>query len=102
MRAVPLLVHGRVAQAEVGAQVDDPHARSTSSATTSARGAVRIGDDGRVDVAVAVEVELLEHERHAVMRVEVVEPAAHVRARGDRAQLERGWRSSSRALSAPA
>ena len=87
--AVPPLVHRRVAQAEVGAQVDDAHAPLAQRADQRRGGAVGVGDDRGVDVGVAVEVELLELERHPVVRVEIVEPPADVAARGDRLQLER-------------
>ena len=66
--AVPLLVDGRVAQAEVGAQVDDLDAAAVQLGDQLRGGTVRIGDDRGVDLGVAVEVELLEHERDAVMR----------------------------------
>ena len=63
---------------------------------------MRIGDDRRVDVGMAIEVELLELERHAVVRIQIVEPPADVRARGDRRQLEAGMaHQQPRASSAP-
>ncbi len=88
MVAVPLLVRRQVAQAEVGRQVDHAHAPLAQAGDGRRGRVVRVGDDRGVDVAVAVEVELLHHERDAMARIEVVEPAADVRARGDRAQLE--------------
>ena len=67
MLAVPLPVHRGVAQAEVGAQVDDPDAALAQLGDERRGGAVGVGDDRGVDVGVAVEVELLELERHAVV-----------------------------------
>jgi hypothetical protein len=49
---------------------------------------MRVGDDCGVDVALAVEVQSVEDERHAVIRVQVVEAAARVRARRYGDQLE--------------
>ena len=80
MLAVPLLVDGRVAEAEVGAQVDDPDAAAVQLGDQLRGGTVRIRDQRRVDLGVAVEVELFEHERYAVMGIQLVEPAADVRA----------------------
>ena len=39
---------------------------------------MRVGDDRGVDLGVAVEVELLELERHPVVRVQIVEPPPDV------------------------
>ena len=61
MRRVPLLVGRDVAQPEVGAEVDDPDAAVAQRRDDRRGGAVRVGDDRGVDVARAVEVELLEH-----------------------------------------
>ena len=90
MLVVPLGVHGGVAQAEVGAEVDDPDAALAQLRHERRGGAVRIGDDRRVDLRVAVDVELFERQRHAVKRIQLVEPRADVAASRDRAQLERG------------
>ena len=72
MRDVVLLVDLQVAQPEVGAQVHhlDPALQQLGDQRRG--GAVRVGDDRGVDLAVAVEieVELLEHQRHAVVRVQ--------------------------------
>ena len=86
--AVPLAVDRGIAQAEVRAQVDDPHLPLEQRRDHRRRRAVRVRDHRRVDVRMPVEVQLLEHERHAVTRVKIVEPAPDVRARGDRNQLE--------------
>ncbi len=56
--AVPLLVGRERGQAEVGAEVDDARAAVTQLADSRRGGGVRIGDDGRVELAVGVEVEL--------------------------------------------
>ena len=53
--------------------------RSCSSRDRLGRGAVRVGDDGRVDLAELVDVERVEDERHAVVRVQVVQAPARVR-----------------------
>ena len=70
----------RIAQAEVGAQVDDAHAPLAQLRDQRRRRTVRIGDDRRVDLGVAVEIELLERERHPVVGVEVGERAPDVAA----------------------
>ena len=90
MRAVPRLVGGGIAQAEVGAQVDHPHAALTQVCDERRGRAVRVGHDGGVHFSVAVEVELLKLERHAVVRVELASGARRCRARGEALQLERG------------
>ncbi len=88
MDAIPLLVDARVAQAEIGAQVDDAHA-ALAQLPDERRGlSMGIGDDGGLHLGVALEVELLELERHAVVRVELRERAARLGAGGDRAELE--------------
>ena len=57
---------------------------------TGSRGAVRIGDERDVGASPQpLGVERLELERHAVARVEIVEPAAGVGARGDRLERRR-------------
>ena len=68
---VALLVDLEVAQPEVGAEVDDLDPALEQRGDDRRRRAVRVGDDRGVDVAVAVEVELLEHGGDAVVRVEV-------------------------------
>ena len=83
--AVPAPVHRGVAQAEVGAQVDDANAPLAQLGHERRGRAVGVGDDRGVDVGVAVEVELLELERHPVVGVQIVEPPPHVAARGERA-----------------
>lgn len=87
--AVPAPVHGGVVQAEVGAQVDDADTALAQRGHQRRGSAMRIGDDGGVNVGVAVEVQLLELERHPVVRVQIVEPPSHVAARRDRPELER-------------
>jgi hypothetical protein len=87
---VPALVLVDVSEAEIGAEVDDLDALGAQRRHHGRRGAVRVGDDGGVRFAVAVEVELLERERHAVIRVEVVEPAAGVAAARHRDEVEVG------------
>ena len=52
------------------------------------RGAVRVGDDRRVDPLDPVEVELGQLDRHPVARVERVEPLAGVAARGRGDELQ--------------
>src|SRR6476469_730852 len=86
--AVPALVGRQVAQAEVGGEVDDERAEAAQRRDRRRRGAVRVGDDRRVDLLDLVEVELAQLERHPVARVEAVEPLAGVAARGDRDQLQ--------------
>ena len=86
--AVPQLIHLGVSQPEVGAQVDDSHAALAQRCDERCRGAVRVCHDGGVDVGVPVEIEFLEHDRHAVIRVEVVQPASYVGPCRERAELE--------------
>ena len=69
--AVPALVGRLVAQAEVGGQVDHAHAALAQLRDDGRGGAVRIGDDRGLDVAVRVDVELLEDRIHAVVRVQL-------------------------------
>ena len=88
MLAVPLAVHRGVVQPEVGTQIDDAHPARDQRRHELGGGAVRVGDDRRVDVGVAVEVELLEHQRHPVVGIELVQPPPGVGAGGDRGQLE--------------
>ncbi len=89
MLAVPLGVHGRVAQAEVRAQVDHPDAALVQVGHELGRRAVRVGDDRRLQpLGLAVQVERLEHQRHAVVGIELVQAAAGVGASGNRPQLE--------------
>ena len=70
--AVPALVRRQVAQAEVRRQVDDAHAALQQRRDDRRGRAMRVGDERRVDVAVAVDVELLEHGIDAVVRIELV------------------------------
>ena len=86
--AVPALVGGQVAQAEVGGEVDDEDAEAAQRGDGRRGGAVRVGDDRRVDVLERVEVELGQLDRHAVARVELFEPLAGVAARGGGDQLQ--------------
>jgi DisA bacterial checkpoint controller nucleotide-binding len=86
--AVPAAVQVGVVQAEVGAQVDHPHAAGPQLRDQRRGGAVRVGDHGRVDLGVAIDVELLELHRHPVMGIDVIEPAPGVATRGDRFELE--------------
>ncbi len=86
--AVPALIGGQVAQPEVGGEVDDEGAQPAQGGDRRGRGAVRVGDDRRVDPLDPVEVELGQLQRHPVARVEPVEPLAGVAARGDRDQLQ--------------
>ena len=88
--AVPAPVHRGVVQAEVGAQVDDADATLAQLGDDGRGGAVGVGDDRGVDLGVAIEIELVELERHPVMGIQVVEPPPHVAAGGHRAQLQ-GW-----------
>ncbi len=88
MLAVPLGVHLGIAQAEVGAEIDDAHVACPQFADDLRRRTVWVRDHGGIDVRVAIEVELLQRERDPVIRVDVVEPAAGVRAGGQRGQLE--------------
>jgi hypothetical protein len=84
--AVPLLVGGQLAQPEVGREVDDADPALEQLGNDRRGGAVRVGDDGRVDVELGRRG--LEHERHARARVDGVEARPGVAARGDVAQLE--------------
>lgn len=88
--AVPLLIDRGVVQPEVGAVIDYAHAPFTQSCHQRCGGAVRVGDDRSIDLGVAVEVELLELERHPVLRVEIVQAAPLVATGSQRLQLERG------------
>src|SRR5690349_23932911 len=90
MGAVPRLVGDGVTQAEVGAEVDDPHPALAQGSREGCRLTVRIGDYGRVDRGMAVEVELLELESHAVAGIEVREAPPHLRARGETLQRKPG------------
>jgi hypothetical protein len=86
---VVLLIDREVAQAEVGAQVHHLDPAGAQLRDDGRRGAVRVGDDRGVDLAVRpVEVQLLQHLRHAVARVERVQRRARVAARGDPRQRE--------------
>ena len=49
---------------------------------------MRVADDRGVHVGVAVEVELLEHERDAMVRVQLAQRHPDVRSRRDRRELE--------------
>ena len=49
---------------------------------------MRIGNDRRLDVAMLLDVELLEDQRYSMERVQVVEPTANVTAGGHGDQLE--------------
>ena len=77
--AVPLGVGAGVAQAEVRAQVDDLHPALVQLGDGRRAGAVRVGDDRGVDVAVAVDGEVVPRSRwadHALaegQRVEVLQ-----------------------------
>ena len=79
MLAVPAPVLLRVAQAEVGGQVDDGRAALAELGDDRRRGAVRIGDDRGVDALERLEVELAERQRHPVARVDLVEPRSRPR-----------------------
>ena len=96
--AVPALVGRQVAEPEVGGEVDDEDAEAAQRGDGRRRGAVRVGDDRRVDVLERVEVELGQLDRHPVARVELVEPLAGVaaRGRGDQLQAAGGARRSGR------
>ena len=63
---------------------------------------MRVGDDRSVDVTVPIDVDLLEHQRHAVLRVDVVEPAADVARAVIVTSSKFGWLCSRRAASEPA
>ena len=79
VRDVPLLVDVHEAQAEVGRQVDHAHPALVQRGHHRRGGAVRVGDDGGVGLPVALGVELLERQGHAVARVEVAQARADVR-----------------------
>ena len=77
--------------------------RSRSGATTPARGAVRIGDERDVGRSrQALGVERLQLQRHAVARVEIVQPPARLAARGDGLERDARMRQRIAAASAPA
>ena len=88
MVAVPLAVRRQVADPEVGRQVDDGDVLCAQRRDDRRRRAVRVGDDRRVEAREVVQVELLQRQRHAVARVDRVEPRADVAARRDARQLE--------------
>jgi hypothetical protein len=88
VRHVPVLVDLDEPQAEVGREVDDAHAALVQGRDDRGGGAVRVGDDRRVDLAVAVEIELLERHVHAVERIQLAQPHADVGAARHRGQLE--------------
>ena len=77
-----------VAQAEVGAEVDDADAALAQRGDGGRGRAVRPADERGVDVALRVRVPRLELQRHARARVDVVEPRAGLRARGHVGELE--------------
>ena len=88
MLAVPALVGRPVAQAKVGGQVDDAHAALEQRGDDGRGRAVRVGDDRRVDVAVDVEVELLEDGVDAMVGIELAQRPADVAAARDGGQRE--------------
>jgi hypothetical protein len=104
--AIPGGVGRAIAQAKVRRQVHDAHAALAQRRDDRRRGAVGIGDDGGVDVAVTLDVELLEHRADAMVRVQLAERPAGVAAarhgvqrelrmaidepRGERARVARG------------
>src|SRR6202020_2346674 len=88
MLAVPLLVGRERRESEVGAEVDDANATLAQRADRRRGGSVRVGDDRRVELAVGVELQLAEDERHAIARIEVVEAPSDLRAPGYSDELE--------------
>ena len=86
--AVPTLVGCERGEPEVGAQID--HARAAVAQTADRRRGRRvgIGDDRRVELAVGVEVELLDLQRHAIAWIQVIQASADLRASCHRDQLE--------------
>ena len=89
MRAIPLLVDGGVAQAEVGAEIDHLDPPAAQLGHQLGGGAVGVGDDRGIDVGVPIEVQLLEHHRNAMVGIQLVDATADVGARRDRRQHER-------------
>ena len=88
---VPVLVAVQRAQAVVGAEVDHPHAPLAQGGDRRGGGRVGVGDDRRLHLGHRpVEVELLDHQRHAVAGVEVLQPPALLGAAGDTRELEVG------------
>ena len=85
---IPALVGCEVAQAKVGGEVDHPYATAEKLGDERRRGGVRVGDDRRVYLRVALEIELLHDHVHPMLGVDVAMPAPGLAARGDRGELE--------------
>jgi hypothetical protein len=90
VRAVPALVCLDVPEPEIRRQVHDAHSPLTQRGDDRRRRRMGVGDDCRIHVCVTVEIQLFQHQRHAVARVHLVQPLPRVGAGGDRLQIELG------------
>ena len=87
--AVPLLVRGEILQPEVRGQVHDAHALLAQGSDRRGSRTMGIGDEREVcDGTQPLGIELLELQRDAIARIQVVEAAAGVGARRDGLQRD--------------